>query len=344
MLELVDLFCGAGGMSLGLQQSGIIPRLGVDRSADCVETYCGNIEGATAIVADIAELRPSQILDRVSTRDRLVLAGCPPCQLFSQLHRSDTPSGNEINSYLKIIRTVRPLCVVFENVPQITRRTEVWAAIIQQLLRMKYHIRSSIVPAVKFGVPQSRERLLLVAAREPIELPEPRDPVLYTVRQAIGMLPDEDIRIPNHLSMKLSPTNLKRIKSIRRDGGTSRTVGVSFPDSYGRMYWDRPAPTITTKCISFSNGRFGHPKYHRAITVREAALLQGFPMEFKFEGNLKQTARQVGNAVPPPLAKAIGDQILLSFGIDVVRSSITSRVSAGTSRLLIPVASSAQIT
>lgn len=343
MLELVDLFCGAGGMSLGLQQSGIVPRLGVDRNADCIDTYRSNIKDASVLIADVADLRPSQILDRVSSRDRLVLAGCPPCQLFSQLHRSDTPIGTEIDSYLKIIRTVRPLCVVFENVPQVTRRHDVWIAILHQLHKLKYHVRHGVVPAVNFGVPQNRVRLLLVAARDPVELPEPLGFPMSTVRQAIGSLPDRDPDIPNHVSMKLSPTNLKRIKSIRRDGGLSRVVGSSFSDSYGRMYWDRPAPTITTKCVSFSNGRFGHPEYHRAITVREAALLQGFPMDFLFEGTLKQTARQVGNAVPPPLSRAVGDQILRSLGIDAEETPLSTRAATGTVRPLKRLAISARL-
>lgn len=182
---------------------------------------------------------------------------------------------------------------------------------------MKYNIRHSIVPAVRFGVPQNRERLLLIASIEPIEMPNPIGSPYLTVRDAIGSLPDSDPSIPNHISMKLSSTNLKRIKSIRCDGGISRESFRSFSDSYGRMFWDRPAPTITTKCISFSNGRFGHPEYNRAITVREAALLQGFPEDFVFMGSLKQTARQVGNAVPPPLAMAVGRQILHSLGIPI---------------------------
>ena len=133
---------------------------------------------------------------------------------------------------------------------------------------------------------------------------------LLTVRDAISCFPDVDDSIPNHRTMTLSPSNQERIERTSGNGGLSKDTDSSFVDSYGRMRWDLPAPTITTKCISFSNGRFGHPVFNRAITVREAAVLQGFPSSFVFNGPLKESARQVGNAAPPPIAKWIGEQIL----------------------------------
>jgi DNA (cytosine-5)-methyltransferase 1 len=151
---------------------------------------------------------------------------------------------------------------------------------------------------------------LLIAARTPIEIPSPPKTALGTVREAIGKLPDLDPSIPNHFTMKLAPQNMARLRSTPRDGGTSKKPGESFDDSYARMYWDRPAPTITTRCVSFSNGRFGHPQFDRAVTVREAATLQGFPPDFVFEGGVWETARQVGNAVPPPIGKAVGERII----------------------------------
>jgi DNA (cytosine-5)-methyltransferase 1 len=159
------------------------------------------------------------------------------------------------------------------------------------------------------GVPQSRQRLIVVASRlGPFSISLPKR-THRTVREAIADLPASDGGIPNHQTMQLSGDNLRRIKAIRSPGGASR-VGDTFADSYARMHWDRPSPTITTKCVSFSNGRFGHPSFHRALTVREAARLQGFPDSFVFEGGVLATARQVGNAVPPPLAAFLGRQIL----------------------------------
>jgi len=172
-----------------------------------------------------------------------------------------------------------------------------------------YEVSFGVLKATAFGVPQQRERLIVVAGRQQVGLPVGSFDCPRTVREAIGHLPDKPITILNHKTMKLSPENLERIKTLR-PGENSRVHGQSFADSYARMAWDKPAPTITTKCISFSNGRFGHPKYHRGLTIREAAILQGFPASFEFVGSLWSCARQVGNAVPPPIAFALGKHIL----------------------------------
>jgi len=313
MLEIVDLFCGAGGMSLGLRLSGMTPRLGVDRSPHCVATFARNFPQAQAVKADVAALTPRDVLRHVESKTRLVLAGCPPCQLFSQLHRSRGPLGPEIRSYLRLVEGISPRCLVFENVPLIRSYPDAWGALLETLDRLRYHVRHRVVCASDFGVPQHRKRLILIAARTPIEIPGPPYGPARTVRDAIGGMPESDPSIANHETMKLAPQNLARLKVTPRDGGTSKRPGASFDDSYARMYWDRPAPTITTRCVSFSNGRFGHPEFNRAITVREAATLQGFPSDFVFEGGVWESASQVGNAVPPPVARAVGEQIMASF-------------------------------
>ena len=149
-----------------------------------------------------------------------------------------------------------------------------------------------------------------MAARTPVELPPSPRVTPVTVRSSIGHLPEFDATVPNHVTMRLSASNLARLKRTPRDGGRSKGAGSPFDDSYACMRWDEPTPTITTRCVSFSNGRFGHPEYDRAITVREAAHLQGFPAEHKFVGGVWGTARQVGNAVPPHVAKWLGEAIL----------------------------------
>ena len=313
MLEVVDLFCGAGGLSLGLKTAGMIPRLGIDRNHHCVATYARNFPGATALAADVAEVGARDILCRIASTANLVLAGCPPCQLFSQLHRSNRPVGPEIRAYLDLVIALSPRFLVFENVPLIRSWPDAWGAVLDTLQRLGYYESHRVVCASEFGVPQYRKRLILIAARREIGILSPLGGQLRTVRDAIGGLPDRDPSIPNHVTMTLAPQNLARLKATPHDGGTSKGKGVAFDDSYARMYWDRPAPTITTRCISFSNGRFGHPIYNRAVTVREAAFLQGFPADFVFEGGVKETARQVGNAVPPPVAKALGDRIMASL-------------------------------
>lgn len=306
MLELVDLFCGAGGMTLGLRQAGIEPRLGIDSDEACVSTYARNFKGARTLVSDIHEVTDKLILSSVSSRENLVMSGCPPCRLFSRLHRHDLPAGREIARYLFLVDKVRPAYLVFENVPQICKYESIWDDILATLDKCQYKASHKIVLASDYGVPQHRERLLLVAASTEVRIPDPARKYAPTVRKAIGHLPESDSSIPNHVSMRPSPENLDRLRRTPNDGGKSRVTGCSFSDSYARMHWERPSPTITTKCISFSNGRFGHPEYDRAITVREAAYLQGFPPSFRFVGNLAQTAAQVGNAVPPPLAKVLG--------------------------------------
>lgn len=312
MLEVVDVFCGAGGLSLGLRQGGLTIRAGLDAGAACIETYRRNLLGAQGTVADVRTLKRKDILRHVRHKDDLVLAGCPPCQLFSQLHRRKRrkPLGDEFTAYLRLLWSVRPAYVVFENVPRIVDREDAWGALTDRLDQLGYHYDSRVVTADHFGVPQRRRRLVLVAARTPIEIPTPAPVEAKTVRDAIGHLPRVDPNIPNHITMNLSRSNRERIRLTRLNGGRSKPSRVPFDDSYGRMEWDKPAPTITTRCISFSNGRFGHPKFHRAITVREAAHLQGFPADFVFEGGIKETARQVGNAVPPPLAKWLAGIIL----------------------------------
>ncbi len=253
------------------------------------------------------------------TKSNLMLAGCPPCQLFSQLHRSRGPVGPEIRSYLQLVEGLRPRCLVFENVPLIRSYPDAWGAVLETLSRLGYQVRHRVICASDFGVPQHRKRLILIAAPSAIDVPQPIRTSPRTVREAIGGMPEHDPMIPNHTTMELAPQNLARLKSTPRDGGTSKKPGTAFDDSYARMYWDRAAPTITTRCVSFSNGRFGHPEYDRAVTVREAATLQGFPPDFVFEGGVWETASQVGNAVPPPVARAVGEQITAALSASPTR-------------------------
>lgn len=313
MPEVIDLFCGAGGMSAGLRAAGLTIRAGVDSNGLCAETYSRNVPGARAIHECVSATRVGNLRRLLKGEGPFVLAGCPPCQLFSQLHRSNRPVGVEFGHYLRLVWALRPEYLVFENIPRIVDYRKAWELLQERLRRQGYHVAHAVVSAEKLGVPQRRKRLVLVAARTPIRLSAPEPCAIRTVRDAIGDLPEADSRIPNHVTMKLSPTNLARIKAVRQDGGMSKRPRSPFDDSYGRMKWDAPAPTITTRCISFSNGRFGHPEFDRAITVREAALLQGFGRDFTFAGGVWETAKQVGNAVPPPIAKWLGENILRHF-------------------------------
>ena len=313
MLEVVDLFCGAGGMSTGLAAAGLRVRAGIDSDAASVDTYRRNVSGAQAIQTDVSDVRPADVRALLKRRQPFVLAGCPPCRLFSQLHRTARPVGAEFGHYLRLVWSIHPDYLVFENVPRIVGYDAAWGALLTRLRRRGYNVTFRVVNAESFGVPQRRRRLVLVAARTPIVLPEPPVRTGRTVREAIGHLPDTDPRLPNHTTMRLSPTNLKRLKATPRDGGRSKPRKSAFDDSYGRMRWDTPAPTITTRCVSFSSGRFGHPEFDRAITVREAAYLQGFQPDYEFSGGVWEAARQVGNAVPPAVAEWLGHAILAHY-------------------------------
>lgn len=312
-LEFVDLFCGAGGLSLGLQQAGLTARLGVDACADAIRTYARNFPDAGASHADIDAVTPQFIRSHIRARTRYVLAGCPPCQLFSRLHRSTSTASKKhvIFRYLSLVAQCDADYLVFENVPRITSFDSVWPMVIRSLRKSGYHLWCGTIMARDLGVPQKRTRLVVIGSKVPFEAPEPPSSIEpRTVRDAIHDLVSLEAPVANHTTMTLSRQNLARIRRIKREGGKSRPNARSFSDSYARMSWDDAAPTITTRCISFSNGRFGHPTEHRAVTVREAARLQGFPDEFVFDGTLWQTARQVGNAVPPPIGRWLGEAIL----------------------------------
>ncbi|WP_020472278.1 DNA cytosine methyltransferase [Zavarzinella formosa] len=313
MLEVIDLFCGAGGMSCGLRSAGLRIRAGVDFNKLSVETYRRNFPRARGVCADVKDVRAADLAALLDRRRPFVLAGCPPCQLFSQLHRASRPVGEEFGHYLRLLWALRPDYLVFENVPRIVSYKKAWERLLNRLRQLGYHVTFKVVSSETLGVPQKRKRLVLVAAKSEIILSDPDVRSIKTVRDAIEGLPESDFSIPNHVTMKLSPANLARIQATMKNGGRSKMPRSAFDDSYGRMRWDAPAPTITTRCISFSNGCFGHPEYDRAITVREAALLQGFDRDFRFVGGVWETAKQVGNAVPPPIAQWLGENILRHF-------------------------------
>ena len=342
-LKAVDFFCGAGGMSLGLSNAGIRVLAGVDNAADCRETYEANITGATFIKHDISTLSAASLERRLNLRlndPTLVFAGCSPCQFWSKIRTDKTKSLRTaflLKQFQKFIRHFRPGFVVVENVPGLHSRKEgtVLPEFTEFLSRLGYSWDDGIINANHYGVPQNRIRYLLIATRlsQKVSLPPATlDPSL-TVSAFIGVAngfrqiaaghrDDTDFQ---HSSCALSPRNLRRIQLTPKSGGDRsawkddaalqidayRGKDDIFRDVYARMFWDRPAPTITTRFNSFSNGRFGHPEEDRAITIREGATLQTFPKQYVFVGsNLNRLARQIGNAVPPELALRIGQHLI----------------------------------
>lgn len=326
-----DLFCGVGGLTHGLARAGIRVRLGVDLDPACRFPLETNNE-AKFLEADVSQLLPADILSAFGDSDLTLLAGCAPCQPFSTYSRSVRPGEPKgdwrlLSSFSDLVLSTRPTLVTMENVPPLRER-RVFSDFTDALRGTGYHLDFDVVDGCRIGLPQRRRRLVLVASLlGPIAIPEAFEPVV-TVRDAISGLPTiragmSDPGDPLHASASLSELNLARMRHSK-PGGTwrdwpeeivaachRRKSGSTYPSVYGRMEWDRPAPTVTTQCFGFGNGRFGHPEQDRAISLREAALLQSFPRDYEFapEGaavNFSALGRLIGNAVPVLLGEFIG--------------------------------------
>lgn len=336
----VDLFCGAGGLSEGLRQAGVEVAAGVDVDASCRYAYEANI-GAPFVEKDVGDLRGEDLAAYWPAGSVRLLAGCAPCQPFSAYRRGKETSHEVqwplLNEFGRLVRESMPEYVTMENVPRIGK-TQVFLDFVSTLEELGYKVDWRSCYGPRYGLPQERRRLVLIASlhgvvRVPDGEIEPRD--FRTVRDAIGALPpiqagERSSEDPLHVSRNLSDLNLKRIVASR-PGGTwedwpvdlrspchQRATGASFRNVYARMSWDVPSPTITTLAYNFGAGRFGHPEQDRPMSLREAALLQGFPPGYRFfehgqSFSLQGASRLIGNAVPPPLAKAIGDVLTTHY-------------------------------
>lgn len=333
-ISCVELFCGAGGLTYGLQQSGIDVRAGVDNEPWFKWSYEANT-GVPFIKGDVSALNYSWLEDALSGADIRLIAGCAPCQPFStygHTRRHTDGRWQLISSFAATIQTLMPELVTMENVPGVIRHDS-FRGFLRTLHEHGYEVCYEIVDCQSHGVPQHRRRLVLIASRMgPAMMPHPCYETAPTVHDAIANFPaleageaDQSDRL--HRSSNLSPLNLERIRHSR-PGGSWRdwpdrlitdchkaSAGRSYPSVYGRMEWGRPAPTITTQCHLYGSGRFGHPSQDRAISLREAATLQSFPGWWQFVSPVAPVhaapiARAIGNAVPPRLGQAIGATLL----------------------------------
>ena len=312
---------------------------GLDNDPDAARTFQANFPEAAFIAADIVDT-PASALDELveaSADHPLLFNACAPCQPFSRQRTNEALLNDGrlglLDHFSRFLRRFRPELIFIENVPGLRDSSlggKVFGHLIQTLEELGYSTSHQIVRSQDYGVPQRRARLLLLASLfGTVTFPSPThghsDQLsdYTTVGQWIGDLPEISAGeahpvVPNHRAARLSPVNLKRIRATPPGGGwrdlppnlmpASRKSGFKgFTDVYGRLSWNSPAPALTTRCISYSNGRFGHPLQNRAISVREAACLQTFPLDFIFKGNLNSQARQVGNAVPALLAQHFGN-------------------------------------
>ncbi len=337
MIGCVDLFCGLGGLTHGLARGGVSVVAGIDLDAHCRFPYEKNND-ALFIQADVKRLTGDGLKLLLKGFGRTLLAGCAPCQPFSTYSRKgrsqrDDDKWDLVWDFGRLVVELRPDFVTMENVPQLVDHP-VFDEFLSAL--KGYNVWWDVIDCANYGVPQTRKRLVLLGSRwgelrlTPSSLlGEQRRQA--TVRAAIGHLPrleagegDESDRL--HASCSLSPLNLKRIKASK-PGGTWRDwnkslvakchrkgTGETYPSVYGRMEWDAPAPTITTQSFGYGNGRFGHPEQHRAISLREAAILQTFPAEYEFlpvdqRPTFSVLGRLIGNAVPVRIGELVADAV-----------------------------------
>ncbi|MBD2026059.1 DNA cytosine methyltransferase [Leptolyngbya sp. FACHB-711] len=339
LLTSIDLFAGAGGLSYGLVEEGFQIVAAVEIDPVSAKSYSLNHQGTNLIVDDIRRVRGPQILKHagISRGELDLLTGCPPCQAFSTLRtrrrkqQVNDPSKELIIEMLRLVRSIRPRAVIVENVPGLANDNH-FASFRLGLKQAGYQSTYAVLNASDFGVPQRRKRLILVALRGkeiPLSWSSHRCE-RRTVRNAIGHLapPGTSGDILHDIPERRTPTMIARIKATPKNGGSRRDISPElqcachtrtdgFKDVYGRMAWDDVAPTITSGCNNPSRGRFLHPEEDRAITLREAALLQTFPQsyQFCFDRGKEHVACQIGNAFPPdmirPIARIISRELLV---------------------------------
>lgn len=336
----VDLFCGAGGLTYGLERAGINVKLGIDIDPACAHPIEQNSK-AEFLQADVAALDHAVIENAFRGGHFTLLAGCAPCQPFSTYSRTAKKKHGKnagekrsedwrlVEYFGKIVQSTQPDLITMENVAPLAQQ-----AVFKEFLDglEGYWVDWKIVECDRLGLPQTRKRLVVLASKlGPITIPE-FDVPKKTVKSVIGKLPaitagGQDPADRLHRASQLSPTNLKRIRHSL-PGGTWRDwpdelrsachvkkTGATYPSVYGRMEWSAPAPTITTQCFGYGNGRFGHPEQDRAISLREAAMLQGFPRAYSFIPDdepvtFSKIGRLIGNAVPVTLGKAVGNLLV----------------------------------
>ena len=352
-IKVFDFFSGCGGASKGFREAELDTVFAIDNDQSAARTYKRNFPGTelfesptfddslprtTFLLSDIEMVSPESIESIIEncSGHPILFAGCAPCQPFSK-QKTQHPENDSRKTLLEYFRRFvghfRPEFVFVENVPgmqNVQGKDGPFDELLKTLEKFEYHVMTEIIAAQKYGVPQKRRRLILIASRlGEIDFPPAThgpgtgNPKYSTPRQWMDGFPSIEAgeshpTIPNHQAHGLSELNLQRMRATP-EGGDRRdwpeelrlachTNGYSgHTDVYGRIKWDELSSCLTTKCISLSNGRFGHPEQDRAISAREAACLQTFPRDFVFEGGIGSIGRQIGNAVPVLLAQRFGE-------------------------------------
>jgi DNA (cytosine-5)-methyltransferase 1 len=336
---VIDLFCGIGGLSNGFYQEDFKILAGIDADSSCKYAFEANND-SVFIDEKIEDVKSSTLKNYFKEKSIKILVGCAPCQPFSSYMFKDAEKKDNkwtlLYDFSKLIKETSPDIISMENVPQLMnfKKAPVLKDFIKSLEDLNYYVSYQIVYCPNYGIPQNRKRFVLLASRYgPINLIDPTHGIknYITVKDAIGNLQplsdgEESTNDRMHRARKLTPINKERILNTPYGGGWKnwpehlkltchkKAAGKTYMSVYGRMKWEEPSPTITTHCTGYGNGRFGHPEQHRAITLREAALLQTFPLGYKFYPENQpfsstKIARQIGNAVPVELGRIIAKSI-----------------------------------
>lgn len=323
--KAIDLFCGCGGLTLGLKQAGFEVIGAVDNNNLAVKTYKANHPEVNVWERDIKELTVGWVKRKLGLRkgELDLLAGCPPCQGFSTMRTLN--GGKKIRDgrnklilkFQRFVEELLPKAVMMENVPGL-RKNKLFKKFCKKLKDLGYTINHDVLNAADYAVPQRRRRLILLASRNgKIEFAK-KAKCKRSVFDAIGNLEragssgDKLHDLPENRSEKVK----RLIQGIPKNGGSRNDLPKryrlechkkcnGFKDVYGRMAWEKPAPTITSGCTNPSKGRFLHPEEDRAITLREAALLQTFSKRYNFNADIGKgkISEQIGNALPPEFIK-----------------------------------------
>lgn len=335
--QVIDLFCGIGGLSRGLIDAGLDVIAGYDNDATCQYTYEKN-NNAKYICQDIREVSGSDIQKLYEKGTKKILVGCAPCQPFSRMRvkwgnaNEQDEKYNLLKEFQRLILEVNPDIIAMENVPHL-KNTEIYRAFAKKLKEEGYHIDERIVFCPDYGVPQTRKRFIMLGSKlGEIQIIGPtheskdihlEDFIKNLPQIKAGEVSKKDLL---HRSARLTEKNLKRIKASV-PGGTwkdwpeelkcechKKESGKTYGSVYGRLTWDQIGPTITTQFYNYGTGRFGHPEQNRALSLREGAILQTFPQNYDFINpnypiRFSDIARHIGNAVPVKLGEAIGRSI-----------------------------------
>jgi DNA (cytosine-5)-methyltransferase 1 len=334
MIKAIDFFCGAGGLTRGLLDAQIEVLAGIDNDPRLKLTYELNNAPSRFICADVKSLDLRSLRRQLGIRrtDCVLYAACTPCQPFSTLNRmaGKDPRKALLLSFGALLAESPPDLLLIENVPGLNSAygKEIYEGFARIIRRLAFKAQpAALLDAKDFDVPQVRRRFILLASRHgKISEPRPASQSV-TVRDSISRYPklrdgENSDAVANHVSRRLLPHHRVILRAIPKDGGSRKDIVDKsillkchrehpnvHKDVFGRMAWDRQAPTLTGRCTDVYNGRFAHPEQDRGISLREAAALQTFRDDYQFCGSYFQIAQQIGNAVPVNFARHLGESL-----------------------------------